>query len=90
MKLKDLLITENGIFQNNYVRVNMVEDALQKLFPNDEIAIEFDENGLFIILDDFQFREYETQGLTGFKLTLSGLFDEIKNTKKYYIELIGI
>lgn len=87
MKLKDLLY-ETRIFQNNFIKVDMVEDELKKIFKEDEVPkIEFDEDGMFITLDNFTYRHYNSiGGFDSFSLTDGGIVDEINNIKKYYIE----
>lgn len=87
MKLIDLL-NEVNVFQNNFVRVDMAVEAIEKLFPEETPKIQYDKNGMFIVLDSFQFRDYEDNGLGVFSLTDSGIRDEIKNTKKFYIEYV--
>ncbi len=88
MKLKDLLF-EVRIFQNNFVKVEMVTNELSSLFSEKVPKVEFDDNGLYITIDNFQYRELEMNG--GFKkftLTDAGLVNEVKNIKKYYLEYI--
>lgn len=87
MKISDL-INEVKIFQNNYVRVDMAKKALEKLFPENTPNIMFDEVGMYIVLDNFAFRDYENGSLGAFSLSEDGIVDEIKNTKKYYLEFI--
>lgn len=90
MKLKDLLF-ETRIFQNNFVKVEMIQDELIVLFPENTPEVKFDDKGMYIAIDNFQYRELETKG--GFKkffLTDSGLVNEIKNITKYYIEFAAI
>lgn len=85
MKLKDL-INEVKIYQNNFIKIGMVENDLKTLFPENTPQVKFDTEGLYVVLDTFQFRDYENKRLTSFILTDAGLFDEMKNTKKYYVE----
>jgi hypothetical protein len=91
MKLKDLL-NETRIYQNNFIKIAMVEDTLKTLFGETPPEIEFDTDGMFIQLDTFMFRNYEngtTDDQTNeqkFYLTDAGFVDELKGIKKYYIE----
>ena len=87
MKLNDL-INEVKIFKNNFVKVSMVEAALKKLFPEETPKILFDDNGMYVILDTFQIRDFENNGLGSFSLSDAGIVDEIKNTKKFYVEFV--
>jgi hypothetical protein len=85
MKIHDLIM-EVRIFTNNFVKISMVEDELKVIF-DDTPTIQFDENGMFIILNTFQFREYEMkESFKNFFLSDAGIIDEIKNTSKFYIE----
>ena len=85
MKISDL-INEVKIFKNNFVRVGMAEEAVKKLFPEETPKIEYNETGMYIVLDNFKFRDYENIGMGAFSLTDAGIVDEIKNTKMYYVE----
>lgn len=87
MKLNDL-INEVKVFKNNFVKVDMAEQAIEKLFPEESIKIDYDDDGMFIVLDTFQFRDYENTGMGAFSLSDGGIVDEINNTKKYYIEYV--
>lgn len=84
MKLREL--NEVKVFQNNFIKVGMVEDALKMLFPENTPSVKFDEAGLYIVLDSFDFRDYENKKMGSFTLTDAGIFDERKNIKKYYVE----
>jgi len=89
MKLSDLL-NEVNVFKNNFVRADMAVEAVEKLFPEETPKIQYDEKGMFIILNNFQFRDYENTGMGSFSLTDGGIQDEIKNTKKYYVEYVKV
>lgn len=91
MKLRDLLV-EARIFQNNFIKVGMVEEELKSVFGEEEMPkVEFDADGMFIKMDNFKMRDYETAGgLKKFSLSDAGLVDEIKNIKKYYIEFTKV
>jgi len=87
MKLRDLL-NETRVFQNNFIKVDMVEDELKKIFKNEKTPkIKFDEDGMFITVDNFTYRHYfQENNFNTFSLIDAGLIDEIKNIKKYYVE----
>lgn len=87
MTINDL-ISEAHIFKNNFVRIDMATEAIKQLFPENTPKIQFDEDGMYIILDTFQFRDYSDTGMGAFTLTEAGIADEIKNTKKYYLEYV--
>lgn len=88
MKLRDLL-NEIKIHQNNFVKIDMVENQLKNIFQEDMPKIQFDEDGLYIKLDNFQYREINNNPMDTFTITDAGFEnekDEVKNIKKYYIE----
>jgi hypothetical protein len=91
MKLKDLL-NEVRIFQHNFIKTDVVGNELKMIFGDEAPAIEFDNDGLFIIMDIFQTRKYEEsfEGIDiedrKFFLSDGGFMDDLKSTKKYYIE----
>lgn len=87
MKVRDLIV-ETRIFQNNFIKIGIVEEEIKQIFGEEEAPkIEFDEDGMFIKMDNFMYRNYETNGgLNKFSLTDVGIIDELKNIKKYYIE----
>lgn len=89
MKLREL-INEVNIFQNNFVKIEMVQDELKKVFGDEAPKIKFDEDGLYITMDNFLFREYENNPLDSFTLTDAGMIDEVKNIKKYYVEYVKV
>lgn len=91
MKVKDL-IYEVRIFQHQFVKTDLIKNELFIIFGNDLPVIDFDDSGLFIIMDNFQIRDYENS-FAGkpieerkFFLSDGGVIDEIKNIKKYYVE----
>lgn len=87
MKITQLL-KEVKLFKNNFVRISMAETAIAKLYPTETPKINFDDLGMYIILDTFQIRDYENIGMNGFTLSEAGIVNEIKNLKKFYIEYI--
>ena len=90
MKLRDL-ITEARIFQNNFIRVGMVEEEFKRIFADKQVnpKIDFDTNGMFVILNNFAFADFENMKSNDqFTLVDGGVDDEIKNTRKFYIEFI--
>lgn len=90
MKLKDLLF-EVRIFQNNFVKIEMVENELSTLFSEKVPEVKFDDSGLYITIDNFQYRDMEMNGgFKKFSLTDAGLVNEVKNIKKYYIEYVAV
>ena len=65
MKLKDLLF-EVRIFQNNFIKVDMIKDELKMIFNNTDVPeISFDADGMYIAMDNFKLREFDNYG--GFK-----------------------
>ena len=85
MRLKDF-INEAKIFQNNSVKVDMVVKELKRVFIDNEIPkIYFDEDGLFIWLDNFQTDIINENPLKQFSLIESIKDKETKKTK-FYIE----
>jgi hypothetical protein len=87
MKISEL-INEVKLFKNNFVRVSMAEAAIKKLFPEETPKIQYDDQGMYIVLDTFQARDYENTGMGVFSLSDAGIADEIKNTRKYYVEFV--
>lgn len=89
MKLEDLIL-EVRVFQNNFIKVDMVTDELKKIFKNEKVPqVKFDEDGMFILVDNFIYRNFLQEGVFNtFSLVDAGIVDEIKNIKKYYIEFI--
>jgi hypothetical protein len=89
MKLRDLIL-EARIFQNNFIKISLVEEELNMIFDEDETPkIKFDEDGMYIEMDNFLYRNYEIGGgLQKFSLSESDVVDEVKNIKKYYIEYL--
>ena len=86
MKLKDLLY-EARIFQNNFIKLDIVEDEFKRIFGENTPKIEFDNDGMFIKLDTFTYNEYESADtVPHISLSDAGVVDEIKNIKKFYIE----
>jgi len=99
MTLKDVnnsLLVENmsNIFQNNLIKVQMVKDQLKQIFDDDNTPdIDFDENGLYIKITNFQARNLENISLKSFVLQPMGFDsddDKILNIKKFYIQYIKI
>jgi len=89
MKLKDLknLLNESRIFQNNFVKIDIVKKELALIFVDNFPKIEFDNDGLFIKIDDFTYSKYKLDEVFDkFSLSEGIMIDEIKNIKKYYIE----
>jgi len=114
MKISDLLL-EVRLYQNNYIKIGIVEDELKKIFSTSDNVpkINFDDDGMFIILDNFEQNAYEAYKNANankpseetaapeenkdantstaiFELTDVGIFNQLNNTKKYYIEYIKI
>ena len=90
MKLRDL-IAEARIFQNNFIRVGMVEEEFSRIFSDSQVTpkIDFDTNGMFVVLNNFQFADFENMKSNDqFVLVDNGVDNEIKNTRKFYIEFI--
>lgn len=89
MKLNDLL-NEVSIYRNNFVKVMMVQSAIDKLYPTDEISerptVKNDNNGLYVTLDNIQMLNYIKNGLDGFLLIDDKYVDDYKNIRKYYIQ----
>jgi len=88
MKLKDLL-NEVVVHQNNFIKIDMVEKELGLIFGEDAPKPAFDENGMYVKMDNFLYREIENNPMNSFTLTDAGFEnekDEIKNTRKYYVE----
>ena len=92
MKLRELL-SETTIHQNNFVKIDMVGKELEEIFGEDAPKINFDEEGLYIKMDNFLMRYYEGNPMNSFTLTDS-VFDnekdEVKNIKRYYVEYTKI
>jgi len=92
MKLKDLL-NEVTVHQNNFVKIDMVEKELEEIFGDEAPKIKFDEEGLYIRMDNFLMRDYESNPMNSFTLTDSGFDndkDEVKNIRRYYVEYTKI
>jgi len=90
MKLKDLL-SEVKVQENNFVKVDMVKDELKQIFGEDAPKTMFDEDGLYIKLDNFQLRDLDNTPMSTFSITDTGFEndkDEAKAIKKYYIEYV--
>lgn len=90
MKLRDLIV-EARIFQNNFIRVGMVEEEFNRIFSDSQVKpkIDFDTNGMFVVLNNFQFADFENMKSNDqFVLVDNGVDNEIKNTRKFYIEFI--
>ncbi len=89
MKLKDLLF-EVRIFQNNFIKVDMIKDELKMIFNNNDIPeISFDTDGMYIAMDNFKLREFDNYGgFKKFSISDAGLINHVKNIRKYYIEFI--
>lgn len=91
MRLRDLIL-EVRVFQNNFIKVDLVEEELKKIFAQAENIpkVNFDKDGMFITMDNFTLREYDNfygdDELTKFTLTDAGVVDEKNNINKYYIE----
>jgi len=98
MKLKDLFKKENklnevNVFQNNYIKVQMIEDNLKKIFVDNVPPIKYDDTGMYIKLDNMLYREIENNPMETFQLTAAGFeneADQAKGLKKYYVEYIKI
>ena len=101
MKVSDLIL-EVRVFQNNFVRIGIIEKELEKLFdtsdeppeisgqPSNIPTVDFDKDGsgMYIIMNNATLRKFENlDGLNKFTLTDTGIVDEDNNTK-YYIEYI--
>ena len=83
MKLRELLF-ENRIFQNNFIKISMVEEELKRIFTDEKPQIKYDENGMFILMKNSLYRNDRI--FSKFSLSDGGIEDEKKNIKKYYIE----
>jgi len=91
MKLKDLL--ETKIYPNNFIKIDMVKNELERIFNSEAPEINFDDDGLYIKLDNFNLRELENNPMNKFSITDAGFEnekDEVKGIKKYYIEYTKI
>jgi len=92
MKLKDLL-NEVVVQPNNFIKINMVKKELGLIFGEDAPKPAFDEEGMYIKMDNFLYREIENNPMDNFTLTDAGFEnekDEMKNIRKYYIEYIKV
>lgn len=90
MKLKDLLF-EARIFGNNFIKINMIENELSRIFVEDKPKIQFDENGLYIMLDIVQFKMIEQNPfMDKFALSEPEIKSDGENVKKFYIDVISI
>lgn len=89
MKLKDLLF-EVRIFQNNFIKVDMIKDELKMIFNNTDVPeISFDVDGMYIAMDNFKLREFDNYGgFKKFSISDAGLINHVKNIRKYYVEFI--
>ena len=89
MNVNDLL-NEVNVYRHNFVKVMMVQDAIDKLYSENETSarptIKNDSKGLYITLDNIQILAYTNKGLGSFKLVDGEFTDDYKNIKKYYIE----
>jgi len=89
MKLTDLL-NEVRIYRNNFVKVMMVQTAIDKLYPANETSerptIKNDSEGIYITLDNIQMLKFVKNGMDSFLLVDDKYTDDYKNIKKYYIE----
>ena len=86
MKLKDLLF-EVRIFQNNFIKVDMIKDELKMIFNNTDVPeISFDADGMYIAMDNFKLREFDNYG--GFKKfsILSNNNNESNNNNLYHFK----
>jgi len=92
MKLKDLL--ETKIYPNNFIKIDMVKNELERIFNSEAPEVKFDDDdGLYIKLDNFTLRELENNPMNKFSITDAGFEnekDEVNGIKKYYIEYMKI
>jgi len=92
MRLRNLLI-EARVFQNNFIRVSMIEEEFNRIFQGQENIpkLEFDENGMYTVVDNFFSRQLESNLNTDvFSLSDGGFVDQIKSKRKLYIEFTKI
>lgn len=100
MKLKDL-ISEVKIYQNNFIKINMAEKFIKEIVGEygsieNMPRLEFDNDGLFILLDTMMYREFDNklasipENEKTFFLTGGTVVDDRKNIKKYYIEFMKV
>lgn len=88
MFLKNLkqILNENRIFQNNFIKISMIEDELALIFPENTPIVKFDNSGAYILLDNFQIKEYDQKPMSKFLLIPGELVDFQKQITKYYLE----
>ena len=88
MKLKDILF-ETKVFQNNFIKIQIIQDELKNIFMNRTPEIKFDSNGMYIALNQFELRTFESEKKSDkFTLEDAGYIDDIKGIKKYYVSFI--
>jgi len=87
MKLKDIL-NETRIFQNNFIKLDIIKNEFKRIFGENTPEIKFDNNGMFIKLDNLSYTEFNASDIDNFSLSDAGIIDEHKNIKKFYIEFI--
>ena len=92
MKVIDL-INEVKVHQNNFIKIDMVDKELGLVFGEDAPKTSFDDEGMYVKMNNFLYREIENNPMDSFTLTDAGFEnekDEISNTRKYYIEYTKI
>lgn len=92
MRLRNLLI-EARVFQNNFIRVSMIEQEFNRIFQGQENIpkLDFDENGMYTVVDNFLSNQLESKLNTAvFSLSDGGFVDQIKSKRKRYIEFTRI